>query len=103
MPRRRFGPRAFEGFECLHRDICTAPVRGAISPLDRGGASRVIRWKPTLNAFAITFAGPVRQNPLPETAGPHTNQRRPPSSRGRSLDDESRRSSLVVGGKRHTR
>jgi putative transposase len=40
---------------------CVYPVTGSMDPTGRGRARWVTRWKPALNAFAITFHG--RLNP----------------------------------------
>lgn len=52
---------------------CLYLVTRSLDPTGGGRARWVIRWKPALNAFAITFTGPARKNhPLKDRRTPHT-------------------------------
>lgn len=41
---------------------CLYLVTRSLDPTDKGRARWMIRWKPALNAFAITFAGRFETN-----------------------------------------
>jgi hypothetical protein len=52
---------------------CLYLVTRSLDPTGGGRARWVIRWKPALNAFAITFTGPARKShPLKNRRTPHT-------------------------------
>ncbi len=63
---RRHFPNEAAAIKCLYL------VTRSLDPTGGGRARSMIRWKPALNAFAVTLAGRVRENHLLKTAGPHT-------------------------------
>ena len=58
LPARGQGPRALPD-RTGRAEVCLHLVTRSLDPTGKGRARWAMRWKPALNAFAITFAGRI--------------------------------------------